>query len=425
MTEALHDFFNCDVLIELMPVAKFEKHFGLDIDTNINRKCYKISDEKMVLIAQVFGEKYGSVEAVCPIVLVGETVSYIGNSIFETLSNLLSIKLTECKNNSFHGGTKIFGDNFIREAISKSLVPKQYDYTRIMYLIELFEKLASTTFEGEYFTTGLILSRSLYEYAGKNGRDRKGKVRNLIDSYDIVKNPSIEKRFWYLIDGVDSFYLMDQTFVIKQIFIRNEKGGKLADYFEDYFLDNTLMGRDIAFRVIGPNEISIITKNGYEFIRIENKWKIRNFSWFNNYLERNIDLNAEARRALIYYVTLCSQRHCSVIIWIPKDDSEIEIDRLISSKNKIWKENLSIVEEMNKHIIHRVMSSDGVTIINKKGNIIYCGAIVNLDAEKESGLMGTGESAAKILGQNGVALKISQDGNIKIFANATSAPIIY
>lgn len=36
-----------------------------------------------------------------------------------------------------------------------------------MFLVELFEKLASTTFEGNYFTTGLILSRSLYEYGEK------------------------------------------------------------------------------------------------------------------------------------------------------------------------------------------------------------------------------------------------------------------
>ena len=39
--------------------------------------------------------------------------------------------------------------------------------------------------------------------------------------------------------------------------------------------------------------------------------------------------------------------------------------------------------------------------------------------------MGTGENAAKILGQNGVAFKISQDGNIKIFTNSLTDPTIY
>ena len=167
--------------------------------------------------------------------------------------------MTECRNNSFHGGIRIFGDDFIREAISKSLAPKQYDFSRIMFLVELFEKLASTTFEGNYFTTGLILSRSLYEYGEKNGKERKGKLRKINGYYDIVRKPSIEKRFWYLIDGFSSFYLMDQTFVINQTFTRTEKESKLTDYFDFYFLDNTLMGGDIAFRVIGPNDVSIIT----------------------------------------------------------------------------------------------------------------------------------------------------------------------
>ena len=110
-----------------------------------------------------------------------------------------------------------------------------------------------------------------------------------------------------------------------------------------------------------------------------------NFAWLNKYLASKINLEDEARKAVIYYVTLCSKNHSSSIIWIPKN----------------------------------------VTIINKEGQIIYCGAIVKLDVKNENGLMGTGENAAKLLAQNGVALKVSQDGNIKIFANSTSDPIIY
>lgn len=425
ITENLRTFLNCEVLMQLTPVAKFEEHFNIDIHTNINRYCYHISENMVALIIKIYGKVNGSIEAVLPIVLVGENIACIENSLFESLAKLLSKRMTECRSNSFHGGTSLFGDDFIREAISKCLVSKQYDFSRIMYLVELFEKLASITFEGNYFTTGLILSRSLYEYCGKNGEDRKGKLRRINKYYDILKKPSIDKRFWYLIDGVSSFYLMDQTFIIKQTFTRDEKETKLIDYFDFYFLDNTLMGGDIAFRVIGPNEVSIITKKGYEFIKIEGKWRIRNFAWLDTYLANSIELDVEIRRTVIYYVTLCAQRHCSAIIWIPKDESESEIDKVISSKNKIWKDDLDLIDEMNKTIIQRIISSDGVTIINKKGKIIYCGAIVKLNVKKEKGLMGTGENAAKILGQNGVAIKISQDGDIKIFTNSLDKPTIY
>ena len=112
-------------------------------------------------------------------------------------------------------------------------------------------------------------------------------------------------------------------------------------------------------------------------------------------------------------------------MWIPADETETAIDNVISSKNKIWKNDLSLVEDRNSSIIQRILSSDGVTIISKSGNLIYCGAIVKLNVKEKDGLMGTGENAAKILSKNGIALKISQDGNIKIFAESSSEPLVY
>ena len=49
--------------------------------------------------------------------------------------------------------------------------------------------------------------------------------------------------------------------------------------------------------------------------------------------------------------------------------------------------------------------------------IISHGAIVNLSEVTAKGQVGTGESAAQLLAQNGVSIKISQDGNIKMFYN--------
>lgn len=40
---------------------------------------------------------------------------------------------------------------------------------------------------------------------------------------------------------------------------------------------------------------------------------------------------------------------------------------------------------------------------------------MNLSAVTACGQVGTGESAAKLLAQNGISIKISQDGNIKLF----------
>ena len=90
LAENLHTFLKCDVLMQMTPVANFEEHFKLDIHTNINRNCYKISEKKIALIIKVFGEEYGSVDAVFPIVLVGENITCIENSLYEIIINFIS-----------------------------------------------------------------------------------------------------------------------------------------------------------------------------------------------------------------------------------------------------------------------------------------------------------------------------------------------
>lgn len=417
----LKSFFNCDVRLQQHPIEKFEEHFNLDVHSNPRRNCYRISENEMAIIVKVWGANKNEIMAVMPIVLAAENISNTANTLFEKLSILISKKLTECYSNSFHFGPKYFGDGFAREFIATCLSARHYDFSRILFLIETFEKLAGTTFEGNYFTTGLIISRSLFEYNGKNGKNRGGVLYRLENDYDVIRKPLVDKRFWYLMDGMNSFYITDQTLVIRNLFIRNEASTSVDGFFDSYYLEDTLFGSDIAFRVIGPNEISIITNEGFEFIKIENRWKIRNFEYLNRYLKARLTMEDSVRQGIIYYSTVCSKNHCSSIIWIPQNEDINAINALVSSKNKIWRNELFITDGKNQCIIQRLLSSDGVTIISSSGKVLYCGAIVKLDISEKEGLMGTGENAAKTLSQNGVAIKISQDGNIKIYSSSATA----
>lgn len=57
---------------------------------------------------------------------------------------------------------------------------------------------------------------------------------------------------------------------------------------------------------------------------------------------------------------------------------------------------------------------DGATIIDVKGNILAVGAII----QNESGSYGGGRgSAAKLLSNYGLAIKISTDGYIEVYEN--------
>ena len=90
LAEFLESFFCCKVRFQQLQIVKFEQHFELDIHTNINRNCYRISKNEMAIVIKVFGETKNSVVAVLPVVLEGENISNIQNSLFENLAIIIS-----------------------------------------------------------------------------------------------------------------------------------------------------------------------------------------------------------------------------------------------------------------------------------------------------------------------------------------------
>jgi hypothetical protein len=80
-------------------------------------------------------------------------------------------------------------------------------------------------------------------------------------------------------------------------------------------------------------------------------------------------------------------------------------------------------KSFTNHII-RYLSSDGATVIDKNGLLQYFGCIIDLNKIEVKGIKGTGESAASALSANGISLKISQDGTIKLFEKRKSRPIL-
>ena len=75
--------------------------------------------------------------------------------------------------------------------------------------------------------------------------------------------------------------------------------------------------------------------------------------------------------------------------------------------------------------IIRLLSSDGASIITKDGEYKYYGCIVNLNKVDTKETVGTGESATKLLSNNGIAIKVSQDGLIKIYYEKGNKLIIF
>jgi hypothetical protein len=174
-----------------------------------------------------------------------------------------------------------------------------------------------------------------------------------------------------------------------------------------------LKGGDILFRTENSKEYAVVTADGSEFLYLENHWKYRNYSYIKNILSTKDLIQAIVLERIIYYIFFCSKNSISSIIWIPSDISII--DSYLKTKNRLFRKDISITNFSYENTITRLLSSDGASIIDTNGNLRYYGCIINTENIQIAGVKGTGESAALALASNGVAIKISQDGTIKLF----------
>ena len=66
--------------------------------------------------------------------------------------------------------------------------------------------MRTTSFEGEYFSAGVILTKAHYDYNKKDKGNRLGKTYALKKDISLGNTNQIDKRIWYLVDGKRSFF---------------------------------------------------------------------------------------------------------------------------------------------------------------------------------------------------------------------------
>lgn len=62
-----------------------------------------------------------------------------------------------------------------------------------------------------------------------------------------------------------------------------------------------------------------------------------------------------------------------------------------------------------------LLSSDGLTVFNKNGDVIDCGSIIDLSGGNGQVTGGGRTQAASIASNYGISIKISEDGPISVF----------
>lgn len=343
--------------------------------------------------------------------------------IYNVIEATLTRYLTKSFKNKFEESIQNFGDALIKRIIAIYFCKGYYHPDKVIYLIDLFNKIRTTSFEGNYYKTGMILTKSDINIKKLDNYKLHGSFISLTRSTNIF-NDDIDRRFWYIVNGVSSFYYCTRHHNINGIYVLGNNGVDSSSSFLDKMnLHNILTGGDVLFRIDSEKEMSIITSSRIEFIYLENHWKYRDYRILKALLNEKGKINDDVLNSLIYFILYCSKNKISTIIWIPKNENKIE--DYLKSKNTLSKNNIIITNKSFTDLVIRCLSSDGAIIIAKDGKMLHYGCIINFESMNVKGVKGTGESAAGVLAENGISIKVSQDSSIKIFKYKNRKPILF
>lgn len=402
-------FFRCSIDFIESPREFALGKYGINILDNTNRGTYPIDDGEAFVLARVLQDD-------C---LVSAFGVRLYNGDFSGLTNLLNSlegTLTRKVSGAFPNGFRSvplgFGNRLCEQIITHYCAKGRYDYRSFQLLISEFKKLSGSTFEDNPFTTGLILTRSLFAFKKDESEEhgRLGTAHRLETTKKLAYTPTLDVRFWYLANGLKSFYVADKNLRITHIYFPNRSASNLPRYIEDRTLEEVLYGGDSMFKVVSNNEFTVTSSDGLEFVFQGGYWRLRAFDQIRKTIADSVDLNDDVAASVIEIALELSAQRRSALLVIPRD-AEAVADLSISS-HSLTQEPLHIDD--HRPVLYRIATSDGATVINSKGFIESFGCIIDTNIDSSREITGTGENAAESLSEHALAIKVSQDGMIKL-----------
>lgn len=413
LISTLSEFFSVEVRLHFKPLTELH-YYGVDITQDPGRMVYPIDANTVVMVCNAVndGERY-----YLGIKLVA---NHIGEEtkIFNVTTKAINACLNQCVYSDFKNAISFVGDRLIIRLIGKQMEPGGFSSSKVMHMVDKFIGLRSTTFEGKHFSTGILLTRSLHDFCKEGEEGRSGELLKLKSTYGYLNK--INNRFWYMADGFRTFYVTDLKMDIRYLFVYSDVD---SDHFKNMVLYKTLKGGDALIRTEAGREVTVITSDGLEFVNQENCWRYRNYELLKKRVLKEVDLDDKVYNSLLYYVLYCSKNDISSLIWIPKDINKYMESIKPGTVNQLAESTFNITDKAYSTLLKRILSSDGATVIRPTGEIEAYGCMVETGQARVSGVKGTGETAASLLAKNGIAIKISQDGTIKVFLNGKNVPM--
>lgn len=298
-------------------------------------------------------------------------------------------------------------------------------------LIQLLKSLSYQRYEGSPATTGFLIYRTQLDDFLKSLENTRYDWLDLGDdrrriSGDFFRNP-LSYRF---VDGYRALFIGDIRMNIKGT-IRTSAPGP-SDNIDQLAHRETLslLGKAgkgaFAVYVNKSSEVEIVLDTDKLLLWRKGYWGIFDPDIMREFLAGQLE-----KRSIGYLVwsvyALSKARHGTVIL-IADENTDLKALRMGSVGGRDPLSRALIRHVRGTKIgtlkrsgeLSRILSSDGLTVINRKGELLDTGVIIDTSGVKELVTGGGRTTAATAASHFGPVVKVSEDGPVELFRNGSS-----
>lgn len=296
----------------------------------------------------------------------------------------------------------------------------------VQSLLQLLKNLSYQRYEGTPATTGFLVYRTqlddLLQALDKNHYDwfDLGKERQRI-SGDFFRNP-LSYRF---VDGLRALFVCDIRMNVKGTIqtrsLRPRKAIEQLAYRDTLSLLGEAGEGAFAIFVNEVSEVEIILDSDRLLVWRKGFWGIYDPGILREFLSGQLE-----KRSIDYLVwaiyALSKARHGTVVLVA---DDETDLDAL--RKGSVGGRD-SLSRALVEHVrgskigalkrsgeLSRILSSDGLTVISRKGELLDAGVIIDTSQVSDLVTGGGRTTAATAASRFGRVIKVSEDGPVELY----------
>ncbi len=308
---------------------------------------------------------------------------------------------------------------FLRGDRSKGFWP-------IQQLIQLLKSLSYQRYEGKPATTGFLVHRTTEPALRKTIKERSHTLIPLQPHQSVTPTFLNNPLAYRFIDGNNLFFVSSiQMQVIGLLRTSNTTFQTDIERLTQRELFSMVRRSGqgaFAITVNEASEIEVLISPAKLLIRRKGVWAIFDPDIFRSFLADSID-NAAIDDLLWTLYAVSKQRHGTVILihdGTPRRLAGLKkgsvggddpIGRLLISQVK----GQTIAELKQTGILLRILSSDGLTVLDRKGKLLETGFIIDTSHAREMVTGGGRTTAAIAASFFGKVIKVSQDGPIELY----------